>query len=318
MWTYSVGNLLSAGNTILWALEQQLVVAGWTKVRDSDGTTYDPAGAQLTHSGAGANGLNNVSAWFVMQAPAIAGQLREFCFQRGATAAGWRVKYSPAAGFIGGAPGATQTPLAADERILAGAGTDAAPTYDVTWQPTATNLKVHIVCGQAAEFYSFFMWSFLNGTSTYSGFASIGLDVMKTATSSAADTDPAVAFAFKSVGVMTTAHMWAGASGWVTAVPFCPLVFQTSNQWWATAAAPSGDPFTGFDQLMPCFWGKMDAVPRFYKGQSTLFYAASVRRTNCDTFNLVGVRDYIYFEALTGGSVAWCWAIPWDGSVPAL
>lgn len=319
-YTFSINNVFTLGSQVYWALEQALAAAGWTKTQDSDGTVYSAVGAQVTHNGVGVNGLNNVSAWFVMQAPAVAGQQRSFSFQRGANAGAWRIKYSPAAGFIGGAPGPVQTPSAADERILAGGGTDALPTYDGTNQPNgAATIRMHITAGQGPESYNFVLWSFTNGTTTYSAFGSLILDVLLPNSTPVGDTDPAIVCISKLEGPLRTPTMWAApANGWVQGFANSPLCWNGNGTQWQLGLPPGVDPFTGSDQLTPVFYGKMDAPPKFYKGISTLFYGGTVRRASMDTYNLIGVRDFVYVETASGANVVIAYAIPWDGSVPIL
>lgn len=101
------------------------LVAGAVVRGSSDGTTYKTVADQISHGGSGAGGLANSSAWFCLRLRTG----RSYCVQRGTTNREWRVKESLAAGFSGGTPDATQVPSAADEAVLLGGGTDAAPTF---------------------------------------------------------------------------------------------------------------------------------------------------------------------------------------------
>ncbi len=317
---FSINNVSNSGAVIMWALEQLLVAAGWTKTQDSDGTTYSPVGARLTHSGAGVNGLNNASAWFVLQAPAIGPCARSFCFQRGvASQAVWRIKYSRNAGFIGGAPGATQTPSAADELVLEGGGTDAAPTFETVMPNGGVAPRVHMVAGQAAENFNFVMWPMTNGATTYvNGLLALCLDVLAPNSFSATDPDPAVIQSqHLGNGLMRDPWMWGGAA-YVQGFTNSPVTWQGAGFTYTTASFPGTDPFTGKDALMPMLYAKMDAAPKFYKGISTLFYHASIVRTPMDTFNLVGVRDFVYEHTSNGVNLYNTLAVPWDGSIPII
>ncbi len=114
-YTFSTNNAPATFGIGMYTLISTLMTAGWTKVMDSDGTTYSASGTQVTSGGVGANGLNNASAWVRMRSPATNGgsvvnQTRELVIQRGSTHLIWKLKYSASALFKGGNPGATVTP----------------------------------------------------------------------------------------------------------------------------------------------------------------------------------------------------------------
>lgn len=148
----------------------------WVLLEDSDGSTHEadvPAnGATLTGGGAGAGGLGNANAWFRVREPnasvdPLAGAIaREWTFQRDATNnTDWRIKMSSLDGFIGGTPGATQTPSAVDEQILLGSGTDAAPVHAATFGIDGT-YRWHLSGYDVAEdgVFPFYAFSSDNGT----------------------------------------------------------------------------------------------------------------------------------------------------------
>jgi len=78
----------------------QLVVgAGASVLADSDGTTYDANGGQVTGGGTGAHGLQNTSAWIhFLGADGVA----EVTIQRGTSESEWTVKVYPEGGATGG------------------------------------------------------------------------------------------------------------------------------------------------------------------------------------------------------------------------
>lgn len=140
----------ATGAALVFALKEALKQAGWVVKSSSDGTTFNAGGDQITSGGSGAGGMANNNAWFRIQSPAGGGS-REFTFQRGTTNLVWRHKLSHSSSFIGGAPSSTVTPSAADERIVAGAGTDAAPTF-FTWLPADATYKAHIGTDNASPY----------------------------------------------------------------------------------------------------------------------------------------------------------------------
>lgn len=164
-----VNSIPATGGEAMFRLKEVLKLAGWTVPESSDGTTYNPAGDQITTGAAGAGGMNNDNAWFVVEEPSGAGG-RQWCFQCVLAASEqWRIKLSAATGFGIGNPSATQVPQAVDEVVLRGSGTDAAPT-GTTLFPTNGTYRVHCIAQDAAvgpvgnECYGF--WFFVTGTGT--------------------------------------------------------------------------------------------------------------------------------------------------------
>lgn len=108
------------------ATVEMLVAAGWVYKASGDGlAAYNATGKVFTGTAAGATQWNNTRAWCRLADPSDA---REICLQHNA-AAGLRWKCSRVSKFVGGTPSATVVPSAADERVIWGAGTDAAPTF---------------------------------------------------------------------------------------------------------------------------------------------------------------------------------------------
>ena len=111
----------------IWNLKETLKDAGWTVTSSGTGTsgTYSASTDLITTPTI----LAGVRAWFVIREPSGAGG-REWCWQRGNNNNEWRVKISPAQGFVGGSPNANTVPSASDQGVIMGGGTDGSPTYD--------------------------------------------------------------------------------------------------------------------------------------------------------------------------------------------
>jgi len=160
-----VNNTPGTGAEAIFILKELLKSVGWTVPRSSDGTTYNAAGDQISHSGAGANGMANNHAWFVIREP---GGGHYWCFQRGTTNVNWRIKISSYADFSTGAPDATHTAASVDQYVIHGTGTDAAPTYAAIfnadggyrWHVIAENAPV----GVASPIYGFWAFATVSGT----------------------------------------------------------------------------------------------------------------------------------------------------------
>jgi hypothetical protein len=333
-YTFSVNNSPSTGALAIYTLLTTLVSAGWVVKADSDGTTYNSVGGQITGGGSGTNGLANSNAWFRVQAPAVnvgtvVNQKREFTFQRGTTNLVWRIKYSASAGFTGGSPGSSQTPTATDEVVMTGGGTDASPTF-FSMLPTDATYRLNIAAGGSTEFYSFIGFGCVAG-STNASYAFF-LDNMSASSYPSSDVDPAVVYfgtnGFNSIAeviVSTTSATSnttnpAKARAWLGSTSAAGILTSgTNNQNINMAVYGSGiiggtntlgsNPFTNKDDLVPCPWMRNtgSTTPLGWKGFSTLFQFGSVARTNLDTADTAGSKDKIFYQGV--------W-IPWNGSSP--
>lgn len=164
-----VNTIYATGAAAMYAVKEVLKAAGWVVNQSSDGTTYNAAGDQISHGGAGANGMANSNAWFEIQEPEANG--RSYTVQRD-TVNNWeyRVKMSAAAGFAGGTPGAIQTPSATDEVTLLGSGTDAAPVHVPLFPTTDGSYRLHAIAestpvGPAGNrVYGFWIWTTQTGS----------------------------------------------------------------------------------------------------------------------------------------------------------
>ena len=112
--------------------------------------------------------------WVVMQSPPYvtspappggATYRRQLCFQRGADNTQWRITYSARAQFIQGSPGPGVTPSAADEQIILGGGTDAAPTFG-TLLPADGSYRLQINVFQGAWVPGFYFVTYPLGNPT--------------------------------------------------------------------------------------------------------------------------------------------------------
>ena len=306
-----------------------LVAAGWSKTKDSDGTTYSSSGTQVTGSGTGTNGLQNTNAWFVVQAPAFNTITRSLCFQRGTNNQTWRIKYSPT-GFSGGSPSATQVPSATDEVVVIGGGTDSSPSFSTLFGADG-GYRFNGCAGDSSVGYGIYWYAFTTGNAGL-GQSSILLDVLASGTYPSADTDPAV------VAVMASSNnapfqygQWQNSSS--ADCPYglynnagthvfqrCPpqLVYDyVSGNVGFGASTTSGTGFgqnswTTKDDLFPVLYGRHKGLsaPFGFKGVGTLVKYTSQQRANCDTMNVDGgTKNYIWINGC---------ALPWDGTDPTI
>lgn len=328
-YSFSTGNTPATGAVAMFLLTSTLVTAGWLVVSDSDGTTYNPTGGQVTSGAVGAGGLNNNNAWMRLRAPIVGNNVREITIQRGATSRVWRIKYSANNGFVGGTPGISQTGSALDEVIMLGSGTDAAPGFSASWFAIDGSYRWHIIAGGADEYYSFVAFA-LTSTTT-SALNGIFLDVMAPGSYPANDVDPAVMYCSVASNAIselvsaspTTANVtdsakaraWFGpttAAGSSLTTDNCNVSIINYGGIFGGTLNFVVNPFSGRDTLIPPFYARSFSQSLRLggiKGFSTLFLLGSMARTNLDTLTTLSTRDKVRFGLL--------W-LPWDGTVPVL
>lgn len=196
--------------SVLFSMKSCQVAAGWQVKCSSDGTTFNPTGDQITHLGTGAGGLSNHNAWYVIEEPG-AGR-RQWCVQSSAAGAMQaRFKYSALAKFIGGTPTAQRTPAAADERIMLGGGTDAAPSYAAICS-TGGTYRYHCIALSHAISGAYGFYCFYTAAGTGSqGYGMWFQEPMLPGTfTSEGDGDPVIVHSTSGMTYSTVTYGWLG------------------------------------------------------------------------------------------------------------
>lgn len=306
--TFTTNQTPSTGAVATYNLIARLIAAGWTKIKDSDGTTYSSSGTQVTGGGTGTNGLGNNNAWVNLRAPS---GTREIVIQRGTTDLVWRITYSPTA-FNSGSPAAAVVPSSANSSIILGGGTDASPTFS-TWFSSNTSYRQQMGADGASP-YGFWMACYPNG----GGSPNAGIVFDPVTSTPAEDADPIVihiataggsAFVSAGLGSNTTSTTVTRSCGWLAyglggsfvALPAC-----TYNAG-GSPVAPSGlpsNPHNTKDDGVPVIYMRRSAetAPQGYKGVSSLMYWIGTTRTTSSTINNKG--------RIVIGDVT----LPWDSS----
>ena len=335
--SFSTNNTPANGSVSMYLFLATLVAAGWTKTKDSDGTTFSAAGTQVTSGSAGTNGLGNTNAWFVLRAPAVNGQQRSFCFQRSSNNTAWRIKYSYAAGFVGGSPSAAQVPSAADEVTICGSGTDAAPGF-ATALPGDGTYRFNACGGDTTIGYGFY-WHTFKIADTSSFQMALILDVLVTSSASSADVDPAIVYhETTNTSIMFTGlkvpynggsqgRCYYGVGGVPTWTAVISAVYVDNWQQnycvaglsEVSAAGSNGtNGWNGKDDVVPIAFGRPKDTNSYgpacnsfgWKCFGQLMKYVTVLRANMDTLSVdAGTKNYIWFNGT---------AIPWDGSTPVI
>jgi hypothetical protein len=332
--SFLVNQVPATGSSAVFLLKEHLKSVGWTVPRSSDGTTYNSSGDQITQAGAGANGMANIRAWFVIKQPVIAVTVqgepgaRELCFQRSATAGAtgdddWRFKYARSTTFTLGAPAATVTPSASDEVVLLGAGTDAAPTFTTVFEANGT-YRMHGFAHNTAPYaFAFFAPKASGATGNPTA---IMMDVMVEGSYPGlpgGDADPyifytAVGNDVWNVGGSSTNDMSSetaaqGPRGWIRAgltgagfvnISICAM--QGSGSVLVLPGFVGSNPFNGKDILFPGLWVRRAGAgaPSGWKGVSTFCKTVGTRRGTGAVLSELSSRDHFVMREI---------ALPWDG-----
>lgn len=316
VFTYNSNQTPATGALAIFSLKallKGLTPTAWTVPSSSDGTTYFSASDGITTGAAGAGGLANSNAWFILQMP---GSLKQWCLQRGTTNQLWRVKYSFAAGFSGGTPGISRVPSATDEKVLLGSGTDAAPTFANLFA-TADGGYRFSCAAQTTSPWAF--WSF--GFPTGGGNPSHGffLDPLQSGTYQAGETDPYVTYCEGTgSGSCLAANLFNGGAGMqasfngITQSNVKMLQYSSLTPVSDGALAPN--PYSGKDDLLPLFYAITGGTNPGIKGQSGIFAFdsvgnASVHRLTPSPLRIVSSNDMIVIGAVV---------FPWDGTTPTI
>jgi hypothetical protein len=297
MLTFQTNQLPLNNYGVMYELLTNLVAAGWQIVSSGDGlSAYSSSGNVFSNGFAsGANGLGNTRAWFRAQAPLFSGVHRELVVQMGATGNLVRVKYSPAAGFVGGAPSANTVPSATDEGVITGGGTDASPTFTSYISGPNGAMRAQYAMGDASIGYSFCMIAYEVGTGPIGNISVFWMDVLSVA--HAADLDPCVL----SVGFSSTNPK--GFMGALTAANFGALSIVADG----CNIVPTNT-FDNTDDFYSLVYVHSGATLAGVKGYSSIFYANGVSRGGVAVENVDGVADRLLF----GNNQA----MPWPGAAP--
>lgn len=211
---YTVNLTPARFSECIYNLLNRAVLAGWTVVAWSDGTTVHntppgPGNNGFTTPGSGANGLDNASAWFVMQQPSGGASpwsgVRQFAIQRQTTAndTNWKIKYSFGGGYTTPASAGTNVQMPVinaginDEQILIGGGTDASPTFGLLFQGTEGSQRYSCAVDDGTDSpdpsFGFFSFAFPSGGGDPThGFM---FDPLISGTFPLADVDPFILYA---------------------------------------------------------------------------------------------------------------------------
>lgn len=302
-------NYNPANNDALWyELKRILKLAGATVTKSSDGLSYNSSGDQITTATSGAGGIANTNAWYVL---ALQGG-QQLCIQRGNQPYNTRIKFSPAVGFTTGSPGITQTPLASDEQLLCGTGTDAAPGFS-TWMTTSAGSARSQIMANDASPYGFYCITY---TTTFRPTSILAFDPLVTGSYPSQDIYPYVLHCSgsSSSGTLDRATLCATSAG-----PFAYL----NNGSWSLVRVPMEEyqsnsartypdgivnsALDSKDPTRPIMYSRNSSVvaPLGDKGKSTLFKWSGVARTHLDLYSIVTTKDYARMGDLL---------CVWDGS----
>lgn len=308
---FDINNFQATGAETVYKLKTVMKSAGWSVPSSSDGTTYNSSGDQITSGNSGANGLANSRAWFRIQDPA---SLRELIFQRTtASNTDWRIKYSASARFTGGAPAATVTPSATDEKFLIGGGTDASPTF-TTWFTSDNQYRVHMMAS-STDGYGFWLACLKSlGGRTNSGTQSGGFvfDPLAAGSYPSADQDPIIlyvptslSFSYSTVTqILGFLKKGLGGEGFVN-IPW--LQIRVGGAFDAFPGNITANVFNNKEVTFPVFYGRQNALtaPTGFKGQSSILRWHGTSKFTPSLLTLSSSKDRIVIGDFN---------LPWNGT----
>ena len=297
---------------------------GFTVPSSSDGTTYNAAGDQITHGGAGAGGMANSLAWFRLRDPA---GVREWLFQRGSTSNHhWWIRYSALARFVGGAPSATVGPTATDSQNHVGTAT--AGTDCFLGGGGEGTLRFQMMVDSTAP-YTWYMYAYSTGGSGTRGW--IFCDALQAGSYDAADTDPVVlgfftqaAEIFTNATSITTIMQSSATPGtpglfaWIkfglagagyVGMAVSPI-YEGSTNFYAPGGAAQ-NPYSAKDEVFAPMVSRsaVRTAPTGLKGVlQNMRMVGPQHASSGDVINVAGVKDFIVVDK--------SFAQPWDGTDP--
>lgn len=300
-WQFTTNQTPTTTGNGMWTFITTLVTAGWLVKADSDGTTYNSSGGQVTGGGTGAHGLGNNLAWIRIQAPDAA---HEFTFQNLVTAGdgNWRVKYSASAHFTGGSPGAGQTPTSTDQIILNGTASESSPVSTSKMFNGTTGSNRWNMAADSSSPYGAWLVTFPNGGGNPNG--GFLFDAMKSGSYQSGDTDPYIACSRNS-----TSTMFGGASSDM----YIAMGINGTNYTPATTTylfppgtpavtSWSSNPYTGKYDLFPVFYYQASVT---YKGTSNYLNWFTGSKTTPTPLDASTLNDTMLFGSMV---------FPWNGT----
>lgn len=291
-----------------------LVSAGWTIQNSSLAIASQPVVAPYFAS---------VNYWVRLRMPSVGGVTREVIIQRGTLDEEWRMKYSYSQPYTSGTITATRTPTTAtstEDVYLMGGTTDASPAFSS--HPTfGTPVIQQVMCGGAAENYTFWCVSYPQGGGTPG--TCVILDNLVSGTYPAADIDPFV-WSVSWQDPSCCAYITSGINS-TTAGPFgtnskrtwlkkglggqafvdlaaCTISVDGTN---LVGALPV-NPFNSKDDSIPLYWVRSAAysAPVGWKGVGTMMRGNGTTRVNGDRLTVVTAFDRVVIHGVN---------LPWNG-----
>ena len=157
---YFYSEKITSQQEAFFNFKEKLKLAGWSITSSGTGTsgTYNATGDNIiTAANLGIRG------WYVASHPSLDGYQRYLCFQMGSSVTDGNARIKMAwAPYSSGSPNANTVPTSADEQVLLGSGTDAAPTAANLISSTVALNNIYISCGDVTEKYNFYLISYIN------------------------------------------------------------------------------------------------------------------------------------------------------------
>lgn len=291
---YTVNKTNVNGTQAFYEAMTVLSSSGWTCRSSGDGSSwFSTSGSILTGSGTGVGNLGNTNAWFTMRTPT---GTRELLFQRGTTAASWKILYSYAGAFTGtvnGAISATVHPTAVDAGVVLGALANGSTTAVCQ---TDNNYSLHIICDNAAPYG----WYMFQQPPTNAQGTLVAMDPLLTGSYPVEEQDPYVFVASSlTIGASSLQTLTVNLRTWylknTASETFVQVPFGMMGQGTTPNVNLGYNPYTGNLDLVPIIYGRSNshAPPLGWKGISYFFRMPSVTLSRLPYSTTPGARDWI-------------------------
>jgi hypothetical protein len=297
----------NGGAEAIWNLIDLLVNGGggWSIVAQSDAS-----GGNITHAGTGAGGLNNPSAYVVIQEPA-GGQDRRYFFQRSSSANDyqWWIRYMRSNVAIAGGTN-TVMPFPSPNTTgtienLVGTGAVGAQLFNtdgVSGSPGTRNYRTHAVAFTTPTSDAFFFGMFC--TIKITGAISGTVFACPMTSAIVGDQDPIIIACESGLGAMQLAggqrksYLRYGLSG---------QLWRDGNSFANASGSGAVNLWTGDDDVIePVFY---DSPTGSFRGKTSLILQSGIARSYPNTINL-NTNAYAYTISSTTGII-----MPWPNGV---
>lgn len=301
---YFYSEKITSQQEAFFNFKEKLKLAGWSITSSGTGTsgTYNATGDNIiTAANLGIRG------WYVASHPSLDGYQRYLCFQMGSSVTDGNARIKMAwAPYSSGSPNANTVPTSADEQVLLGSGTDAAPTAANLISSTVALNNIYISCGDVTEKYNFYLISYINVIAPTSDTIN-GIFLMQSLSNvNSLDIDPYVYHAigggpsFSTISNIFGSNGSSPMKGWykkgLSGETFTtyPVVFYGGDGAVAMLSDIGSNPYDGSLPIFPVIVGRSNTTNNGVKGICRDMSISLTPRGSLTTLSINSTRDKIF------------------------